>query len=473
MRLSASDWGKYVEKLSRINAEAGKQMQAFIDRNGTDDTSALVRYAYALATKYGEASGSLACEMYDAIAEKSGKRVEAAEMAETATYQETARAVQGTMINRRNSVPQTVERLVKQTSADTMLKNALRDGAKFAWIPHGDTCAFCIAIASRGWQYMSKSALKNGHAEHIHANCDCEYVISFDANPQVEGYNPDKYKKMYYDADGRTPKAKINAMRRKMYAKEKEEKASENRPNIPEFTPAKNRADAESFAKKFANSVNYSGISIDNANIINDQLNTLTAKYPIKPLEEITNKSRAVMSASHKTLNISGNKLGKVLTESPKVFAAQQAERKQQVQDYIDRWAGKNMPNTFKQRIEKLEGLLKFKRYGVLESYDDKVRCCVTHEYGHIISDQYFGMINDERANPNYRTNWGLRGMVTNWEDAFRTARKTGDIYKLSEYANTNVDEFFAECFTAYEMGEKLPDYIESLMRKVLKNGIM
>lgn len=28
-----------------------------------------------------------------------------------------------------------------------MLKNALRDGAEFAWVSNGDTCAFCMTLA--------------------------------------------------------------------------------------------------------------------------------------------------------------------------------------------------------------------------------------------------------------------------------------------------------------------------------------
>ena len=82
-------------------------------------------------------------------------------------------------------------------------------------------------------------------------------------------------------------------------------------------------------------------------------------------------------------------------------------------------------------------------------------------------------MINKDRANPNYKTNWGLAGRARKWDDAFQQARKTGDIYGISEYANRNSHEFFAECFAAREMGETLPDYIESLMKETLENGIM
>ncbi len=213
MRISAKDWESYINKLSRINKKAADAMQAFIDKNGMDDMSAVVEYAYALATKYGEASGELACEMYDAVAEAAGKHVSPAEIAPTASYMDTAKAVHGTVLNPHNTVPQTVGRLVKQAGADTTLRNALRDGAKFAWVPHGETCAFCITLASRGWQNVSKRTLRNGHAEHIHANCNCEYAISFDKNPHVEGYDPDYYLSIYRNADGVKPADKIKSIR--------------------------------------------------------------------------------------------------------------------------------------------------------------------------------------------------------------------------------------------------------------------
>ena len=112
--------------------------------------------------------------------------------------------------------------MVKQASADTMLYNAKRDGAQWAWIPSADTCAFCITLASRGWQPASKMQLKGGHAEHIHSNCDCNFCIRFSGDTNVQGYDPNEYFEEYQNADGSTPEAKINAMRRENYAKNKE-----------------------------------------------------------------------------------------------------------------------------------------------------------------------------------------------------------------------------------------------------------
>ena len=224
MYISTKDWKKYIDKLSAMDKKAGELMKEWIQRHGFGDVKALTDYAYAVATKYGEGSAALAAAMYDAIAELSGKFYEAAEVAPTPAYGEVAKTVNGTLKHSQNpnSVSNAISRLVKRTGADTVLKNAERDGAQFAWVPNGDTCAFCITLASRGWQYMSKKALKNGHAEHIHANCDCTYAIRFDNKSGVRGYDPQKYEDMYYGVEGDSPNARINALRRMRYEQNKE-----------------------------------------------------------------------------------------------------------------------------------------------------------------------------------------------------------------------------------------------------------
>lgn len=203
-------------RLARLNQRAGQLMADYIAAHGTGDTDALIAYSHALVTKYGEGSAELACQMYDALAAAARAGVPAAEPAEPASYGEIARMVQAT----KASPPQMqrgVSRLVKRAGADTTLKNALRDGAEFAWVPQGDTCAFCLTLASRGWQKASQAAIKGGHAEHIHANCDCEYAIRFDGRSTVAGYDPDEYLRRY-----RAAGSDVNALRRVEYAKNRE-----------------------------------------------------------------------------------------------------------------------------------------------------------------------------------------------------------------------------------------------------------
>lgn len=203
-------------RLARLNQRAGQLMADYIAAHGTRDTDALIAYAHALVTKYGEGSAELACQMYDALAAAAKAGVPAAEPAQPASYGEVARMVQATKASQ-PQMQQGVSRLVKRAGADTTLKNALRDGAEFAWIPQGDTCAFCLTLASRGWQKASQAAIKGGHAEHIHANCDCEYAIRFDGRSTVAGYDPEKYLKQYRDAG-----SDVNALRRVNYARNRE-----------------------------------------------------------------------------------------------------------------------------------------------------------------------------------------------------------------------------------------------------------
>lgn len=217
MQITANAWNEYITRLSRLNQKAGQLMREYIGSHGTESTDDLIAYAYGLVTKYGEGSAELACQMYDALAEAANAGVPAAEPAEPADYGEVARMVNATKSQNPANLPNGVSRLVKRAGADTTLKNAARDGAEWAWVPHGDTCPFCITLASNGWQKASSKVLKGGHAEHIHANCDCEFAIRFDHKTTVAGYDPEKYLKQYRDAGG-----DINKMRRVNYAANKE-----------------------------------------------------------------------------------------------------------------------------------------------------------------------------------------------------------------------------------------------------------
>ena len=225
MKISEKEWLKYRNSLSRINKRAESEFIAWIDSKGgyanVEKTEA-VNYAYALATKYGEASASLSALMYDEIAEFSGADVPPAEVADTATYQEVAKAINGAakVSTLSSYLGGVVGRLVKQAGADTTLKNAKRDHAQFAWIPSGDTCIFCLMLAMEGWKDASKKGGK--HAEHIHSNCDCTYSVRFDTETTVGGYDPSKYKQIYENAEGNTQNEKINSIRRDYYERNKE-----------------------------------------------------------------------------------------------------------------------------------------------------------------------------------------------------------------------------------------------------------
>ena len=222
---------KYLGKMAQINQKAADLVREYIDMNGLKDPDGLIRYTHAVVAKYGDASSELACEMYDLTAEFEHANVPPAEPAPTATYQETARAVYGSLKQSPTGakVPGVAQRLTKQAAADTSMKNAIRDGAYWSWVPYGsETCAFCITLASQGYVKASKKALQGNHATHIHENCKCEFVITF-GNAGIAGFDPQKYSDMYYshggdikslrnDLDAQN-RDKINAQKREAYAR--------------------------------------------------------------------------------------------------------------------------------------------------------------------------------------------------------------------------------------------------------------
>lgn len=248
MYISTKDWQAFVRKLSRINQAAGDAVKAYVAKNGFTDVKALINYAYHIADQYGSASASLAALMYDTVTELEGAFYPAAELAASPTYGDVAKAVNGTLKTSQNpeELGGCVARLVKMCGQDTLLHNAMRDGAQFAWIPSGDTCPFCIMLASRGWQYMSAKALKGGHCEHIHSHCDCTYMIRHSSDFNVKGYDPDKYLEQYNNADGAGWRNKVNAMRREQYAKDADEINAQKR----EAYALKMQARTESFKEE-------------------------------------------------------------------------------------------------------------------------------------------------------------------------------------------------------------------------------
>lgn len=247
MRILNKDWTAYINKLSKLSKIAAEMMQKYVEKNGFDNTDAVIAYAYGLVTKYGEGSAELSAQMYEAIADMQGAIIDAAIPAPTATYSETAKAIKGSLKQSPSGqlITSVTSRLVKQAGADTIMQNAVRDGAYYAWINSGsENCPYCLMISAMGWQRAGKGSLNDKHAEHIHANCDCQYIVDFKGNLEIPGYNPlelqtqietdigedfdyeyasdfDRFLKANGRKSERGGRAGLNALRRQRYAENK------------------------------------------------------------------------------------------------------------------------------------------------------------------------------------------------------------------------------------------------------------
>lgn len=253
--------------------------------------------------------------------------------------------------------------------------------------------------------------------------------------------------------------------------KKKYLKAVEEPPVVvqkPTFVPAKTVKEAEEYAKKFAESISYKGITLENCNAINEQLDHLMYKYPCKKYAKISQRRmKATASANYESLTINGQKIG--VSEKNENFTLVQGMDRITLKMLREKYPNRVPPDVQKQ-IDKLERNLKFVRWNV--SHDHGLKATIAHEFGHTLSDQYFGMINDTMANSNAHS-LECRAARQLISEARQRAWDTGDIFTISKYGATDDDEFFAEAFAMREVGEALPDYISNMLSEVLKNGIM
>jgi vacuolar-type H+-ATPase subunit H len=247
----------------------------------------------------------------------------------------------------------------------------------------------------------------------------------------------------------------------------KEPKQPEKEPEKPKFTPATTLEEAEKYAQKFAGNVKYKGLSLDAVNIINETLTELTERFPIKALDNLVSNSRlkrAAARANFCELEIKPTigKEGRTAEEVRELYETQLKKYKEAVEN-----ASPSMKKQYNKAIRQIEEALKYKRWTV---GDITIKATIAHEYGHILADQYCGQINSIRANPKAFEKEAI-DMRNSISQAYREAKKSGDIYNISQYGATDEYEFFAETFAAYFLGEKLPDYIEDMLKGVLDHG--
>jgi hypothetical protein len=231
------------------------------------------------------------------------------------------------------------------------------------------------------------------------------------------------------------------------------------------FTKASTREDAIKATEKYADTVRYTTGTLEQINEVNETLDELTAKYPIDKyrLIEENNRMRAEGKASAFNLRLHLKEVQKVQSRAEAIAVIDRNKK------YLTDTYGDNIPKKFKKQLKEWDEFLKYDRYTVTGA--NNIRGTILHEYGHTLSDQYFGMINGVRANK-YANGPEARYRVSRVRRTFLNAKMNGDIYKISQYAATDMDEFFAEVFAMRELGEELPKYITDMLTEVLNGPV-
>lgn len=93
------------------------------------------------------------------------------------------------------------ENMVREQFLDPRL-DPTETRVRYARVPVGETCAWCIMLASLGAWYTSYESAGGLDPDHYHAHCDC-VVVPYADPDDIPGYASSlgRYRAMYYTAD--------------------------------------------------------------------------------------------------------------------------------------------------------------------------------------------------------------------------------------------------------------------------------
>lgn len=355
------------------------------------------------------------------------------------------------------------------------------DVEKYEIVATLDTRTSEICREQDGKVYEMKDYQPGITAPPFHNYCRSTTVPHFDDDYGLEGERAarDENGKTYYVSD----KMKYEDWYKK-YVKDEpnlqnESKNAKIKPNpVSQWKDFKTMDEAKEYVYN-----NYKDSDIDkikNVESMNTTFKTLDElqkKYPLNQEIYVRNKtmSGAAANGNYQGININTAHFNKASRKA--LFGNDWIEdlnrQIEDLQQYLGNMQYKQKP--IENGIKKLEEQKKFNCYSISGSYSnlESIKATISHEYGHVLADQYFGQINKFKANSNfdYFDSNECWQKCMDVSKVYHEALRNNDIYNISYYASTDQYEFFAECFAKKQMGGTLPDYINEMLERVLKVG--
>ena len=172
----------------------------------------VVELATIIADKYRMLGSELGAQWYDLCSELAGYDLDPAELQEQDVDGIAERADAATSRatdtgDYRKTFNDWFSNEIMASIRDTGDANLWRDyrrglvGGRWCRVPVGETCAWCLMLASQGAWYLSEESALGKSAGHYHTDCNCKAVYHADAD-SIDGYSElQKYKSMYYKAE--------------------------------------------------------------------------------------------------------------------------------------------------------------------------------------------------------------------------------------------------------------------------------
>lgn len=179
----------------------------FMERiNDTMTLDEIIEQASEVAYQFSMYGAELGAQWYDLCTELAGIDAEPANVSDPdeqgITQRATAAAESGgdakSVFN--SFLQAEINASIRKTGEANLWRDYERGVSPGRWarVPVGDTCAWCLMLASQGAWYLSEKTA----GAHYHNHCNC--IAVYHATPEsIQGYRGklDSYKRMYYEAD--------------------------------------------------------------------------------------------------------------------------------------------------------------------------------------------------------------------------------------------------------------------------------
>ena len=172
----------------------------------------IIEQAVRVAEKYALLGSELGAQWYDLCSELAGLDVDPAELSET-DGEEIASRAYSYVDSLEESEPlerafneflqNEINNSIRKTGNDNLWRDYERGtaGGKWARVPVGPTCGWCLMLASQGAWYLTKESALGESSGHYHRGCNCIAVYHADAE-SISGYTElERYKSMYYECE--------------------------------------------------------------------------------------------------------------------------------------------------------------------------------------------------------------------------------------------------------------------------------
>lgn len=173
-----------------------------------------VEIATAVGEQFSILGSELGAQWYDLCTELAGIEAEPAELSpmdrDAIAASANAAATRSDAGVLEDVFKSYLQNVINESIRKTGDANLWRDyerglaGGRWCRVPVGETCAWCLMLASQGAWYVSKKSAVGGLGEtsdHYHRDCNCIAVYHADAE-SIKGYKElERYKNIYYDAE--------------------------------------------------------------------------------------------------------------------------------------------------------------------------------------------------------------------------------------------------------------------------------